>query len=37
VPLQVKLAIDVRAGLHVHKIVVEEAKSAGAYHVVLDK
>ncbi|KAG0611650.1 hypothetical protein M758_7G155300 [Ceratodon purpureus] len=34
---EVKLAIEVRAGPQVHKIVVDEAKSSGAYHVVLDK
>ncbi|CAM6044874.1 unnamed protein product [Sphagnum compactum] len=33
----VQLVIEVRAGLHPKLIVVEEAKTSGAYHVVIDR
>jgi hypothetical protein len=35
--LQVQLVIEVKAGLHPKLIVVEEAKTSGAYHVVIDR
>lgn len=35
--LQVQLVIEVRAGLNPKLIAVEEAKTSGAYHVVLDR
>jgi hypothetical protein len=35
--VQVKLEIDVKAGLQAKVIAVDEAKAMGAYHVILDR
>lgn len=35
--MQVKLEIDVKAGLQAKVIAVDEAKAMGAYHVILDR